>query len=184
MEKRFGILATVVLSVLLPQAARADLPGSGLSGDPTVDEGVVYDVALTTAGDVILCESTAPSCDTTISTSEWSDVLVFFNSSTGPFVADDTNDANQYYVFSDDDTGGTYGGLANFLANYNGLSANATAIYENPTGPTDYSGFEINSPETAPVPEPNSSIFLALALGLMSIWLRSKASRRRNWLKS
>jgi len=59
-------------------------------------------------------------------------------------------------VFSDDDSSGTFGGLANFLANYGGaLSSNDQAVLENPNGPTIYGNYLINSPEgSSGVPEP------------------------------
>src|ERR1700722_13257026 len=62
-------------------------PGSGTIGDPTYDEGIVYTVGGGTfAGDVILCESTSLTCNASTPTSEWSDVLVFFNSVKGPYL--------------------------------------------------------------------------------------------------
>ena len=79
------------------------LPGSGTNVDPAYDEGIFYTVrAGTFAGDVILCESTALTCTAGTPTSEWSDVLVFFNSAKGPLVPDVRQDANSAYVFSDD----------------------------------------------------------------------------------
>jgi hypothetical protein len=129
----------------------------------TFDEGIVYDLGrITTAGDVVICETASP-CDDT-NTSNWSDVLVFYNSANTPFVADSTQDANAAVVFSDSLTG-TYS-LANFLANYGGvLSSNHVLIVENPTGPTTYGGgYVINSAETTATPEPGSLLLLGSGL--------------------
>lgn len=153
-------------------------PGANPSADPTFEEGIVYSVGTTTAGDVVICEPSVVSCSTGTPTSDWSDVLVFYNSDIGPFVADSSADANSVYVFSGDDTGGTFGGLANFLANYNGLSDNATSVTENPAGLTDYSGaYFVDSPDSA-VPEPGTFSLMFIGGGAMLV--RVRRSRRSN----
>jgi len=139
-----------------------------------LDEGVVYDFRIinnnpsiaVTAGDLVLCESTVLSCSVSTPTSQWSDVVVFYSATKGPFTTDTTFDANTAYVFSDDDSNGSFGGLANFLANYGSLSANASFLSENPTGPTVYaSAYTINSSE---VPEPTSYALILSGFGALA----------------
>ena len=147
---------------LVPVGALADTPGIGTPVDPTFDEGIVYSLGSTvTAGDVVICEAGTVCNDST--PSNWSDVLVFYSSAIGPYIADSSGDADSATVFSDSN-----GSLATFLANYNGLSDNHVTITENPNGLTDYSGtYFINSPEGTAVPEPGS--FMLMGSGLLGI---------------
>ena len=83
MEKGFWQSACLSL-LLLPISAFAGtmvsgLPGDGNVLDPTYYPGIVYSLgSITTAGDVIICNPTAPTCSTSIPTSDWTDVLVFY----------------------------------------------------------------------------------------------------------
>ena len=165
-------IALVLLGFLLTASM-------GLAG-PIFNEGVAYDLRVvesnpglvTTAGDIVLCEPTVVSCSVSTPTSQWSDVLVFYNPTAGPFTPDSTLDANSAYVFSNDDTGGPFGGLANFLTTYVSLSANASAISENPSGPTIYADFyTINSSD---VPEPASWGLMMSGLGALAGMLRRR----------
>ena len=100
--------AAIVLVVL----ALSTIPAFG----QIYDEGQTYSVGSGTfAGDYVICEQASP-CSFTDSTT-WSDVLVYYSSSKGPFLSDSTSDANTVAVFSDDESG--YFSLSNFLANYN-----------------------------------------------------------------
>jgi hypothetical protein len=157
---------------LVPLGALADTPGIGATADPTFDEGIAYSLGFTvTAGDVVICEAGTPCDDST--PANWSDVLVFYNSATGPFAADSSGDADSVYVFSDDN-----GTLALFLANYNGLSNNHVTITENPNGLTNYSEeYLVNSPEGTTVPEPGSFMLLGSGLLGMAGVLRRKLIR-------
>lgn len=166
---RFAIPVIVLACVLVPAAAFADsLPGDGATTDPLLNEGVVYTLATlglagpVRAGDVVICES-GVVCNASTPTSQWSDVLVFYNATNGAYIADTTLDTNTAQIFSGDD-----GSLGAFLSQYNGLSSNATFWSENPTGLTlvGTGGFyQVNSPEVTPVPEPGSGSLLLLGSG-------------------
>jgi len=166
------ITLAIMAYMIVPTTALADTvtPGSGVTADPTYDEGIVYATGLTTAGDVVICESASPCSASDPST--WSDVLVFYNSANGAFVADSSGDANSAYVFSDDN-----GSLSTFLSNYNGLSGNHVVITENPTGLTNYANvYFINSPEST-TPEPSSLALLASGLVGITGLVRRKIAR-------
>ena len=161
---KFLIPFFVLACMIVPAAALADTA-------TTFNEGVTYNLLSTvTAGDVVICES-GVACTSSTPTSQWSDVLVFFNFTKGAFVPDSSFDANTAFVFSDSTTA-----LGYFLANYTGLSSNAQFINENPTGLTSYAdgGYLINSPETTATPEPGSLILLASGLLGMAGFLRRK----------
>jgi hypothetical protein len=169
----------VFACMLIPAVALADSVGAGGLSDPTFNEGIAYDlnalgVGTVFAGDVAICQASAPSCS--LSTpSQWGDVLVFYNSSTGPYTTDASDDANTAAVFSDSISSG-FGSLATFLATTGGtVSSNAGFITENPTGLTNFAGvYFINSPETIATPEPGSLLLLGSGLFGIALKLRRK----------
>ena len=158
--KSLALLLALGVVLFAPSPASAQSAGTGGS-DPTLNEGVLNTgFGVVAAGDVIICESASP-CSASDPTT-WSDVLVFFSATRGPFTPDAAVDATDALVFSDSN-----GSLATFLAatsNGTNLSPNFVVITENPTGPTDYlSGtYSIVSPEA--VPEPGSLVLLGTGL--------------------
>jgi len=75
------VIPVIVLAcMLIPAAALADGVGPGFGGsgaDPTFNEGIAYDlialgVGPVGAGDVVICEASAPSCSLSTPT-QWSD---------------------------------------------------------------------------------------------------------------
>jgi hypothetical protein len=150
---RLFLLSLVIAAcMIVPSAALADTAFS--EGVVNTGFGTVF------AGDVVVCDFGAP-CSMT-DTSTWSDVLVFYNPTIGPFVADASNDATAADIFSADDTG--FFSLANFLANFNGLSSNAVTTAEDANGNVNYVGYTFSSPETTPTPEPGTLLLLGSGL--------------------
>lgn len=152
-------------------------PGSGISSDPFLSVGTVESLLSTIyAGDVVVCDF-GVKCNGSTPTSEWSDVLVFYNSSKGPYVTDGAKDANTAYIFSE----GT--GLATFLNQYDtgrrgrkGLSSDVVFLNEDASGEVKFGSYEfvgsvnlinVNSNFRLDtfVPEPSALIPLTLLLG-------------------
>ena len=169
----FVISFCLLACMLLPTAALADSAGSGVTGDPNIYEGVVNTgFGTVVAGDVVLC--TYGDICSLGSTANWEGVLAFYNPTNGPFLADDSPDATDAEIFSDDQTG--YYSLSNFLASYTGLSGNALVLDLAATPPTAYLNYDIYSPTSA-VPEPGSLMLLFSSLiGLAGFLLLRRAA--------
>lgn len=164
---KFALCVPIALAFALPALVCAD---------PIVfTEGVVEILSgTTTAGDIVACDF-GITCDNTTPTSQWSDVLVFYNPENGPFVSDSSQDATDAYIYSNDTD------LATFLANYNtgingqdGLSSNVVFFNEDATGQccTGLIGYSFNSPNTEPsaVPEPRALIPLGIILASLALF--------------
>jgi len=158
------------LFVALTLLALVALPAFG----DAYNEGVVYTLGSSNvvAGDIVICEQASPCSYTDPST--WSDVLVYYNSSVGPFTPDTSADANSVVVFSDGLSG--YYSLANFVANSLGIASvpNGTTEVENTNGITDYSlnGVVIGQVNSAePTPEPGMLSLMGIGLAFLGMRL-------------
>ena len=152
-------------------------PGGGITTDPLLTVGTVNSLLTTVyAGDVVVCDF-GVSCNGSTPKSDWSYVLVFYNSIKGPEFTDARKDANSAYVFSEDSD------LTTFLSGYDngkhgdkGLSSDVVFLNEDASGGVKFANYEFGSlgdpisPKgnlssyDAVVPEPSTVVFLGMLL--------------------
>jgi hypothetical protein len=157
MKIRLGLFGVLGMLAIMPVVALADTTPPGVGGtDPNfLEDTINTGFGTVTSGDVVVCDA-GVTCTTNPAT--WSDVLVFYNPTFGPFVARVAGDATDAYVFSGDSAS-----LGVFLANYGGtLSSNFIFVNEDVNGHVATGGYTFDSPEA--VPEPSTIALLGTAL--------------------
>lgn len=169
----FVAAALVVFSTAPTFASAASMPGSGGTSDPIVVEGVPTPLGFTVYGGyVVVCDQVGP-CSLTDETT-WSDLIVFYNFTDGPFVENAAGGgANYVEVFSTGVSGA--GSLANFLASYQGslpIAGLDSIVREGSDGTINYYGYTISSPEA--VSEPGTLSLLLVAVGLAGLGIGGK----------
>lgn len=156
-------------------------PGVGITLESLLTAGTSESLfTKVNAGDVVLCEF-GVVCNSSTPTSDWSDVLVFFNSATGPYVTDAARDANTARIFSSDvDLNAFIEKYDNHKAGHKGLSSDVVFLNEDGSGKTKYGLYDLSGlsdPITltnaltldgAAVPEPDTLVPLGLLFAALA----------------
>jgi hypothetical protein len=142
--------------LFLPLVLAVAAPVSVLA-DTEVNYGEVVNLtAVSTAGDVVLCDK-GISCSATTPDADIAGVGVFYLSFEGPYTPD-VGPANAVTLL-----GGSQ--LSYFLTNYpGGFSANADYLDVSTNGLTSVGGYTFNTHSSVATPEPGALVLLTVAL--------------------
>lgn len=162
-----------------PDALGANQPGAGTALESLLLAGTSESLfTIVKAGDVVFCDF-GVICNSSTSTSDWSDVLVFYNSAKGPYVTDVAKDANTAGLFSSTDLNAFIERYDNHKLGHKGLSSDVVFLNEDASGnikygPYDFGGLADHITLTntlldgVVVPEPDTLIPIGIFLATLA----------------